>query len=181
MNAGAILAGAKDRKAREAYLENRTQSLDRFSRDYLDRIDEQLHAIVHEEDCGEGVILEAGSLVVAANDPHLDQYFSAYARLRFDLQLNYCNHVLRESRSFWKRSAICQAQTLEAVGLAGVFGVLILHGSVFFGAFADIAWMKADFVHVLGIWAAIVALAARTFEEGLQPKREIERMRQYRI
>ncbi len=176
-----ILAGAKDPIAAEAFVENRSRCFEVFKSDYVDHIDEQLHAIVHEEDCGEGAIFPLTEQAVAPDDAHIDQYFSAYARLRFDLQLNYCNHVLRESRGIWKQSAIRRAQILSAVALAGVFGLLALHGLIFLGAFADIGWMKGPFIHVLGIWAAIAALAARTFEEGLQPKREIERMRQYRV
>ena len=31
------------------------------------------------------------------------------------------------------------------------------------------------------IWSAIIALAARTIEEGFQPETEVERLRQYRL
>lgn len=180
-HASAILAGAKDARAADDYLARRAADLDHFVRDYLQRIDQRLHAIVHEEDLDEGAVDVAEPQRPDPSDPHLAQYFDAYGRLRFDLQLNYCNHVLRESKSFWSRSAFRQAKAIEAVGLAGVFGVLGLYGLVFFGGAFDVEWMSADAVHVLAAWSAIMALAARTFEGGLQPKREIERMRQYRI
>lgn len=180
-NAEAILAGAKDQEAARAYLEARADDFERFKKDYLGSIDEVLHAIVHEEDFDEGILQESAAMEVRSTDPHLDQYFSAYGRLRFDLQLNYCNHVLRESKGFWKRSAIRQAQAFETFGLAGVIGVLGLYGAILVGSFWGVERMQDDSVHVMAAWAAIVALAARTFEGGLQPKREVERMRQYRI
>jgi hypothetical protein len=180
-NAAAVLAGARDPKAAAAFVDERDQALKRFSDDFLKRIDEELHEIVHEEDCGEGMIVACVGGSIDADDQHLKQYFEAYERLRFDLQLNYCAHVLRESRSFFKRSAIRQAEALGAITLAGIFGLLVFYGSALLGALAEIEWMRSPVVHVLGASAAILALAARTFEEGLQPKREIERMRQYRI
>lgn len=180
-NAESILAGAKNQETARAYVERRAGDLEQFKMNYLASIDEVLHAIVNEEDFGEGILQESAPPEVLSTDPHLDQYFSAYGRLRFDLQLNYCNHVLRESKGFWKRSAIRQAQAFETFGLAGVLGVLGLYGVILVGAFWGVERMQDDLVHVLAAWAAIVALAARTFEGGLQPKREVERMRQYRI
>lgn len=184
MNMNAILAGAKDRKAADAFIAERTRRFERFSRDFLDHVDEHLHTIVHEEDCGDGVIAEAagdGGVAASGSRSLADQYFAAYARLRFDRQFNYCNHVLRESRGFWKRSATRQAQLLGKIGLAGVFGVLVFYSFVFAGALSGQDWMRGEFAHVLAVSSAIAALAARTFEVGLQPKREIERIRQYRI
>jgi RsiW-degrading membrane proteinase PrsW (M82 family) len=181
MHMGDILAGADDAAAAGAFVKRRAEAFDRFARGYLANIDEQLHVIVHEEDCGEGALVAEEAQTPASDEARATQYFSAYARLRFDRQLNYCNHVLRESRSIWKPSAARQAQLLGDIALAGVFGLLVLHGLVFLGAFGDIEWMNGAPIHALAISAAIVALAARTFEEGFQPKREIERMRQYRV
>jgi hypothetical protein len=43
-----------------------------------------------------------------------------------------------------------------------------------------LAFLRGTSVHILIIWTVIVALAARTFEEGLQPTREVERYTAYR-
>jgi len=180
-NAAAILSGAKDPKAAATFVDGRDQALNGFAIGFLARIDEELHEIVHEEDCGDGLLFAGEGESISADDQHLKQYFEAYERLRFNLQLNYCAHVLRESRTFFKRSAIRQAEALGAVTRAGIFGLLVFFGSALFGALAEIDWMRSPVVHSLGVSAAILALAAQTFEEGLQPKREIERMRQYRI
>jgi len=180
-NAPAILAGAKDSDLAGAHLAEREMALEGFSNKYLKHIDEELHEIVHEEDCGEGVLVRSGNKKIAVSDPHLNSYFEAYERLRFTLQLNYCAHVLRESRSLFKPSAARLAERLAAITIAGVFGLLIFQGAALLGVLFNVAWLKSPVGLVLGMWASILALAARTFEEGLQPKREIERMRNYRI
>ncbi len=180
VNANAILAGAKRPDAAAAYLAQRTEAFARFSRDFLEHIDEALHVIVHEEDCGDGVLFH-GAEEAVADDPHLDQYFTAYGRLRFDMQINYCNHVLRESRGLRRRSAKRQAKTFQMAGLFGLAAVLALYAAALAGAFVGSGGGALDLLVVFGASAAIVTLASRTIEEGLQPKREIERMRQYRI
>jgi hypothetical protein len=43
-----------------------------------------------------------------------------------------------------------------------------------------LAVVRSAPVHVLVIWTVIVALAARAFEEGLQPTRELERYQAYK-
>lgn len=180
-NAPAILAGAKNANSAAAYLAERDMALEKFSKAYLEHIDEELHEIVHEEDCGDGVLIDANGEKIAVSDPHLDSFFDAYERLRFTLQLNYCAHVLRESRSLFKPSAARLADRLAAITIAGVFGLLVFQGASLLGVLTDVDWLRSPVGLVLAVWAAILALAARTFEEGLQPKREIERMRNYRI
>lgn len=181
MSAGDILRGAKDPGAADKFIQNRALKFQTFKDDVLTKIEEALHEIVHAEDCGEGVIISEAAHDVALNDPHLEQYFNAYRILRFDRQISYCNLVLRDKHGFWKHAPVRQAQILGTLALVCVLGILILHGLVFFGAVANIAWMKGPLIHVFAIWAAIIALTARTFEEGFQPEREIERMRQYRL
>jgi len=179
-NANAILAGAKRADAATAYRARRAEAFARFSREFLDHIDEALHVIVHEEDCGDGV-LGCGGEEAVADDPHLDQYLAAYGRLRFDMQINYCNHVLRESRGLRRRSAKRQAKSFQMIGLFGLGAVLALYAAALAGVFSEASAGALDLVLVFGAWAAILTLASRAMEEGLQPKREIERMRQYRI
>lgn len=181
-HASAILRGAGDEGEAARYRERRESDLAHFISTEMQGLDERLHHLVHAEDAGEGwIIAHQADDPVDPADPHLDQYFAAYQRLRFDQQISYCNLILREGTGFWKHAPVRQVQILGTVALAAVFFILALHGLVFVGAVANIAWMKGPLVHVLAIWAAIVALAARTFEEGFQSESEIERMRHYRV
>lgn len=176
-----ILDGAKKTEAKDAFLKARNNKLNAFQNDFLKRIDETLHELVHKEDVGHGLIWGDDTPDVNPNDPHLQEYLDAYVAFRFKRQIDYCNLILSERKKLWKHSPIMQAKVLGGVALICVFGILALHGLVFFGAVANIAWMKGPLIHVFAIWAAIIALTARTLEEGFQPEREIERMRQYRL
>jgi len=46
---------------------------------------------------------------------------------------------------------------------------------------ADWKTFPEAWAHVVAVWCAISALALRTLEEGLQPKRELERCRRYGV
>lgn len=181
MGAADILKGAKSKDDAQAFKTKRAADFEMFQRDFLNNVDEELKHLVHSEDHGEGAIFGDARHDVASDDPHLEQFYQAYARLRFERQIAYCNLVLRENQGFWKHAPVRQAQILGTIAISCVLAILILHGLVFAGAIANIAWMKGPLVHVIAIWAAIIALSARTFEEGFQPEREIERMRQYRL
>jgi len=176
-----ILRGAKDKAAAEAFIKARSSKFQSFEEHYLTKVDTILKDVVHHDHDEEGVLYEDHAFDIAEDDPHLEEYFRAYVLFRFERQIGYCNHILREGEGFWKHAPSQQVKILGGIALACVFGILLLHGLVFVGAVADIAWMKGPMVHVFAIWAAVVALSARTFEEGFQPEREIERMRQYRL
>ena len=176
-----ILAGAKNPDARERFLEQREERLSNFQADFLAHIDKTLHELVHAEDVGHGLLWNETPADIDPNDPHVEEYFEAYVAFRFQRQIDYCNLILSDKTGFWRYAPVNQARILGAIALMCVFGILALHGLVFLGAVANIAWMKGEMVHVFAIWAAIIALTARTLEEGFQPEREIERVRQYRL
>jgi len=181
MGAGDILKGAKNKGESDRFVEKRTLSFDHFKTEIIEKIDAELLEVIHADDHGEGGLIDDVANEVSPDDPHLDQYFKAYEILRFNRQISYCDLVLREKEGFWQYAPVRQAKILGTIALLCVLGILVLHGLVFLGAVANIAWMKGPLVHVFAIWAAIIALTARTFEEGFQPEREIERMRQYRL
>ncbi|MEO1252273.1 MAG: PrsW family glutamic-type intramembrane protease [Pseudomonadota bacterium] len=176
-----ILDAAEDANARQDYLQERDARFDRFQLSELDCIDEKLHQAIRDEEDLAASNQRSEQPLPPEGAAHLDEYFRAYARLRFEPQLNYCNHVLRESKSIWRPSALRQIKILSAIFLYGLLGILIFQQLVLIGVYADIQWMKAPIIHVLTIWAAFIALASRIFQEGFQPKRELERMRQYRL
>ncbi|HNR76028.1 MAG TPA: hypothetical protein PKM48_02790 [Parvularculaceae bacterium] len=176
-----ILDGAAEESKARAYLRQRAEDFKKFKADLVDRADDELNHLVHAEDPGEGLIFGKGRPVVPADAPNLDEYFNAYRVLRFDRQIGYCDLMLRERGAFWTYAPVRQAKLIGNVAMFCVFAILVLHGLVFVGAIADIPAMKGPAVHVAAIWAAIIALAARTIEEGFQPETEIERLRQYRL
>ena len=176
-----IVAGASDESAARAYLNERNQAMAKFNADVIEKVDETLHHLVEAEDPGYGALYPDKSPELTPGAKHIEQYFRAYAILRFDRQIGYCDLILRDSGAIWKYAPVQQARILGAIALVCVFGILLLHGLVLLGVGADVAWMKGQVIHVAAVWAAIIALAARTLEEGFQPETEIERMRQYRL
>lgn len=181
-NAPKILAGAKDKQLADDFTLERAKDFGVFQEKFLAGVDDELKHLVHAEDIGEGILVDHDENAnINPQDPHWRAYLNAYVILRFNRQISYCDYILRERKSFWKQAPVQQAKILGLIAMACVMGILVLHGLVFIGAVANIAWMKGPLVHVFAIWAAIIALTARTFEEGFQPEREIERMRQYRV
>jgi hypothetical protein len=178
---GAILKGAKDEAARQAYIDLRDRDFERFKVDFLARLDDEFHAIVESEDPGGGLLFDFAADLPAADDPHLEEYYRAYELLRFQRQIDYCNLILSSSRSVWKHAPVRQAKFFGAVGLTCLVTVLGLDTLVFAGSILDLELLSAPIFSVSGVLIAFFALGARTVEDGLQPGVEVERMRQYRI
>lgn len=176
-----ILKGGSDSQAAASFMERRQANLEHFQSTFLNHIDENLHRILSEGEFERDDKWIKAPEFPPSHDNVIDQYFSAYERLRFIPQLNYCNHVLRESKSFWRPSTARQSQLLGTFSVYGILGVVLFQQTVLLGIITDIAWMKSSVIHVLTAWAALLSLFARTYQEGFQPQREIERMRQYRL
>jgi len=176
-----IIEGATSEEKARAYLKRRSEDFKKFKADLVDRAEAALHHLVEAEDPGEGLLWEDISPSLPQNPKHLDEYFEAYRILRFDRQIGYCDLMLREKGAFWKYAPVRQAKLIGAVAMFCVFAILVLHALVFIGALANIPELKSPEVHVAAIWSAIIALAARTIEEGFQPETEVERLRQYRL
>ncbi len=179
--AGEIIDGAGNEDAEQAFLARRADEFAAFKASVIDRAREELCTVVEAEDPGEGLFFPERESPIDPASPHLAEYFRAYTVLRFNRQIGYCDHMLRENAGLWKHAPIRQSKIIGAVAMFCVFAILALHALVFTGALADIRWMKGPEIHVLAIWSAILALAARTIEEGFQPETEIERLRQYRL
>ncbi len=179
--AASIVAGVSNESLAWDFINKRNEELLKFKADMIDKVDAILHHLVEAEDPGSGALYPDKRPELSPGAQNLEEYFRAYAILRFDRQIGYCDLILRDSGAIWKYAPIQQARILGAIAMVCVFGILLLHGLVLLGVGADIAWMKGQAIHVAAVWAAIVALAARTLEEGFQPETEIERMRQYRL
>jgi len=178
---GAILRGVKDEVAAKAYIDKRDRDFERFTVDFLARLEDEFHAIVENEDPGGGLMFEFGDDLPDADDPHLEEYYRAYELLRFQRQIDYCNLILSSTRSVWKHAPVRQAKFFSAVGLTCLVTVLGLDTLVFAGSILDLEVFAAPLFSVGGVLIAFFALGARTVEDGLQPGVEVERMRQYRI
>jgi hypothetical protein len=127
---------------------------------------------------------------VAERKSILDELFSAYKLMRIKHQIKYANYKLgADSLSLPRR----QVALLSAVSLMCILFVFFAHFGISIAVSMPYVqrllpsatmpdWLRhaqSPWVHVVVIWIVIIALAARTFEEGLQPTREVERYTAY--
>ena len=175
-----IMAAAGNPARIEAYRAKRDAAFETFRTTWIDDTRRQLHHIVHAEDPGEGELFP-GRAPAPADGPAFRQFVEAYDTLRLRPQLSYCGLILREKAKDWRSAPVKQARAFGRIAMTCVGLIFVLHMLVVVGAIAEIKWMKSPPVHVAAVLAAILALAVRTLEEGLQPETEIERMRQYKL
>jgi hypothetical protein len=125
------------------------------------------------------------TLPIAKDEPALGPLFDAYRRLRIEHQLSYADFRMRDDLKIFSSAARRQASVLESVGFSCIILLLSIHiavaAAILIGWVADASPAQA-LIPVLNaaiIWIAVAALAARAFEQGLQPERELERYQQY--
>jgi len=114
--------------------------------------------------------------------------FAAYRELRIQHQLDYTNYKLGGDHALFSTMPVRQTEVLENLSKAGIAWLLLIHAAVLAVVLIEVT--AAPFGHAESIISvvfcvaiiviAVVALAARAFQQGLQPEREIERYQQYR-
>jgi hypothetical protein len=108
----------------------------------------------------------------------LEQLLEAYRELRIQHQLHYANHQLRSGQDIFSWSPRLQSGMFFYITVTCILVIFSIHLWI---AFSLLFGMSDPIdIHVAVVLAAIVALAARALQEGLQPEREIERYRHYR-
>mgnify|MGYP003386782849 CR=1 FL=1 len=173
-----IAAAAGNSVAQEALIARRSAEFAAFRRDFVAHLEAEYSASVVEEDAPDCWLFPESEHAKSNIQADMVVLFTAFERLRLKPQLQYTAYRLHgDGRSF---SPARQAAFFSGVALSCVFIVFVLHGVALVGAMQTVAWTIEPFVHTFAIWAAIVALAIRTLEEGLGPHRELERLREYR-
>ncbi|NWG71810.1 MAG: hypothetical protein HXY23_09420 [Parvularculaceae bacterium] len=179
-HAAEIVAGGADPARAASYLERREIGLEKLKADFLSRLDAEFQALIEADDFGDGFFFPGKPPPPAGEASLLEEYFSAYETLRFRRQIDYCNLLLSEKRSLFANAPARQAKFFAALAMLLVLSILLFDAVVFVGAIADQAWFKQPLVQAAGLWAAFLALAVRTLEEGFQVEGETARMRHYR-
>jgi hypothetical protein len=120
-----------------------------------------------------------------------NELFAAYRMLRIRHQILYANYKLGGDGFDFPRK---QISILSGISLLCILFVFFAHFAVSISVVSQwlpqwlplqavkeaLTYLQGTPMHLLIIWTVIVALAARTFEEGLQPVREVERYTAYR-
>ena len=176
-----IIAGARDPATAQAYLQKRTRDFEALNAKLLSRLDPEFHALVDNVDPGDGVMFAPDRDGLDHSDPAVAEYFEAYETLRIRRQLDYCNLLLGEGRGFWKNAPVRQQKIFGAFGLFCLAAVLAFDIVQFGGAIFYEPLLENALLQIAAIWAAFLALAVRTLEEGFQADAEVSRMTQYRF
>src|SRR5262249_26780799 len=123
-----------------------------------------------------------------APQPGLDLLFAAYRDLRIGHQLGFANYKLQSDHEIFSAMPVRQTEVMEAISKIGIAWLVLIHAAVLAvivyetttHALGD-AEKIVSIVFCLGIIViAVIALAVRAFQQGLQPERETERYQQYR-
>jgi hypothetical protein len=106
-----------------------------------------------------------------------EQVFTAWRQLRFDWQLGYCEAKLAHRATKGRASSHQVERRFIILTWSCLAAVLALHVLQVSGQALGI---ETPWLEVAVVWVALVALAGRALEDGLQPQREVERYEQYR-
>jgi hypothetical protein len=132
--------------------------------------------------------IDAAPEDMAGKEPALKELFAAYRLLRIKHQIQYANYKLGGDGLDFPGK---QVSLLTRTSLICILIIFLMHFGFSIYNAVDF-WNQRSFAsdpqasvwnivfHVLVIWTVIIALAARAFEEGLQPTREVERYTAYK-
>ena len=124
-------------------------------------------------------LVEQRSGAIDGNDVMWLEFLRAYESLRFEHQIAYAKQALGEEEPFRKLTPATLLRLLTWVSMSCIIIVLLVHVFIILGILMGSQAFHLPAINVLTIWIAVVALGARTLEEGLQPGREVERLEGY--
>jgi len=179
-HAPTIVASVSDPVAAARFLEFRRKRLFAFQVDHEGHLAGKLNDVL-SDNAEEDFWLHESEGAPESEKLDFKELFSAYRLLRFQHQIQYGNYKLREEGL---GSSLRQVALLTQISLLCILIVFVLHFLIALSLLTPVkewfAFAEAPSVHVLVVWTAIAALAARALEEGLQPTREVERYTRYR-
>ena len=174
-----IVLSAAETEETDLFLKARTAALAQFESDQIAHIDAKLGSVLSRDVGDEPWIPDIPFDSTAPEGPYLDLFLEALSHLRINHQIDFAEYKLSSDEKLFSVLPFRQIKVLDTAAFACVLILLILDVLVLIGAAAILPAPLLPWVHGWAISFAIVALAVRTLEEGLQPHREVERYRQY--
>jgi len=173
-----IRASLREGPDHPAFVAARAEWLAAFEARFAGKLDSQFAEVVQSEG-SEGLWLHPrhAETEFGPDAPELNPLFEAYRELRIQHQLGYASRELSE---FNRKGPRAHHTRLSTASVLCVGLLCFIHGGIVVlvlkGELANIEKILA----ALTIVIALLALAVRAVEQGLQPEREIERYQQYR-
>ena len=183
-----IVRSTAKRETEEQFCTERERWFSLFKMKYVNHLSANLEAVLKDEADELFDLLKNYTLdSLAGGEAKLNDLFSAYRLLRIERQLQYASAKLAADSFGLPRRQVALLSGLSLVCIVVVFlahlAISISFASPLFTSDSFSAQLlefaRSPHVHVLIIWTVIIILAARTFEEGLQPTREVERYTAY--
>jgi hypothetical protein len=131
---------------------------------------------------------------------NLNDIFRAYEVFRFDEQQGYAEYMLRLSnrpnpdrdtgqrprRTTWlwypgiNQPLTVKRKALNTLWIIALAVIILLHLVVMVSHIVGHLLLESVWIHVIIVWAALLAVAVKTLSEGFALSREIERYEEYR-
>ena len=162
------------------FVERRASMFSEFESDILQRPGIALETVLETDLVGDRLTPVMPPLPTSIDPAAQEQFLRAYRRLRIQRQIDYAQYKLRRDGKLFSAFPRQQGIWLERAGVFCIVGTVAAHILVVLHIFLGEGAAIGSWVHVVGIWFAIAALAMKTLQEGLQPKLEVERYRHYR-
>ena len=183
-----IIASLKDDAAKNGFLEQQKKWLAHFRLSVPPHLAAKFHALIKRE--------ESDWLHPAPKTPSdadlttlPEEFFEAYRVLRITHQQQYADWKLRRGQMIFTGFSLRSLETLLAGGSVIATICLLVTEALIIVPLTIVQSMESpsaaaasfsiSWAHWIAICFAILALGTRTLEEGLQPKREIERYQRY--
>ena len=161
------------------FLKARATMLARFEGEQIAHLDAKLASVLHRDVGEEPWLPDVAFDASAAVGRHADLFLEALAHLRINHQIDFAEYKLSSDEKLFSTLPFRQIRIIDGAALGCVLLLLGLDLLVLVGVAAGVASFFLTLAHVGAISFALIALALRTLEEGLQPHREVERYRQY--
>lgn len=178
-----IVHSLQDDASRSQFLAKRSEWLAEFKLRFYQTPGSELRRVLQgEEKFGVWLYPFSGQIdrTVAAQLP--ENLFRSYRQLRIRHQIHYAEWKLREEHNILIRGGLHQLEFwMSSISLAAILAIFALHLGLAAFTLLNVHVLSFEWVHLVVIWCAILILAIRVGEEGLQPGRELERYRHYRF
>jgi hypothetical protein len=182
--------GDEAERARVEFEAKRKRLFLQFQNEFDQKLDRKYTSVLDPDSHEHWWLLELPRRwAISDREPALDSFFAAYRQLRINHQLSYANYNLGTDHKLISAMPMRQAAILEGINKLGIGVILLIHLialTIAVCAFLNLTFMVHPIKLISVVFSlaivliAVVALATRAFQQGLQPEREIERYQQYR-
>lgn len=168
-----IVESMNNRSARIKFEKERNGWLDSFLNEYRGSLDAKLWELV---DGGGDVWLHpegsSAERYPVGNVPA--EFFEAYRELRIKKQIDYANYMLRNEGGAMM-PARRQAAIVSGTSFLAIMVIFAVHIVIAMAIALSPPLAHSSALHILVVWSAVIALAAKAYEEGWRPEQEISR------